>query len=153
MNEMDKNTADLNCTCYRVRKAARALTQFYDEALAEAGASLTKMSVLTELSRTPNLSVTALGDRLGMDRTTVSRTIKPMLRDGWIESIGAVDRRARNLVITEEGLETLSRCNVGWRHAESRMLRSIGLESRTTLFDLLDQVGGAVRDKASDRAA
>jgi DNA-binding MarR family transcriptional regulator len=151
---MNENAAtDLNCTCYRVRKAARALTQFYDEALAGAGATLTKMSVLTELSRTPNLSVTALGKRLGMDRTTVSRTIKPMLRDGWIASGEALDRRARDLVITDAGTEILTRCNAGWRHAESKMLRSIGLESRTTLFDLLDRVGDAVRDKDTEQAA
>ncbi len=150
---MDEKAVDLNCTCYRVRKAARALTQFYDEALAEAGATLTKMSVLTELSRTPNLSVTGLGRRLGMDRTTVSRTIKPMLRDGWIASGEALDRRARDLVITGAGVEILTRCNVGWRHAESRMLRSIGLERRTTLFDLLDKVGDAVRDKDTEQAA
>ncbi len=151
---MDENAAaDLNCTCYRVRKAARALTQFYDEALSEAGATLTKMSVLTELSRTPNLSVTALGKHLGMDRTTVSRTIKPMLRDGWIESCEARDRRARDLMITNEGNEILARCNAGWRHAESKMLRSIGLERRTTLFDLLDKVGDAVRDEEPEQAA
>ncbi len=151
---MAQNTAaDLNCTCYRVRKAARALTQFYDEALSGAGATLTKMSVLTELSRTPNLSVTALGKRLGMDRTTVSRTIKPMLRDSWIASGEALDRRARDLVITDAGIEILTRCNAGWRHAESKMLRSIGLESRATLFDLLDQVGEVVREGESDQAA
>ncbi|MBL4758336.1 MAG: winged helix-turn-helix transcriptional regulator [Rhizobiales bacterium] len=144
---------DLNCTCYRVRKAARALTQFYDDALADAGATLTQMSVLTELSRTPNVSVTALGKRLGMDRTTLSRTIKPMLRDGWIKSGKSEDRRARNLEVTDTGIETLTHCNDGWRQAESRMLRTIGRENRTALFDLLDQVGGAVRETEPAKVA
>ncbi len=144
---------DLNCTCYRVRKAARVLTQFYDDALADAGATLTQMSVLTELSRSPNVSVTALGKRLGMDRTTLSRIIKPMLRNGWIESGKSDDRRARNLEITKNGIEILTRCNNGWRQAESRMLRTIGRENRSVLFDLLDQAGGAVRDVESANAA
>lgn len=143
---MADNSDDLNCTCYRVRKAARALTQFYDEALAEAGATLTQMSVLTELARTPNVSVTALGERLGMDRTTLSRTIKPLLTDGWITGAAAKDRRARNLEITQAGFDILNRCNTGWRMAETQMLKTLGRESRDTLFGILDEIGSAVRE-------
>ncbi len=132
---------DLNCTCYRVRKAARALTQFYDETLAKAGLTSTQMSVLTELARSPNLSVTLLGERLGMDRTTLSRIIKPMLRAGWIEDPLGADRRARNLLLSSSGEKVLTQAMSGWSSAETAILRGLGNEKRALLYDLLAEIG------------
>lgn len=132
---------DLKCTCYRVRKAARAMTQFYDETLAQAGLTSTQMSVLVELARSPNLSVTELGMRLGMDRTTLSRIIKPMLAAGWVEGPPGDDRRARNLVITAAGQDMLTRAMSGWSHAETTILRGLGSEKRAQLYRLLEEIG------------
>ena len=142
---------DLKCTCYRVRKAARALTRLYDDTLANTGLTSTQMSVLVELSRSPNSSVTDLGTRLGMDRTTMSRIVKPMLAKGWVEGPRGQDRRARDLLITSSGEQTLSSAMSGWSHAETIMLRGLGNEKRALLFELLEEIGDLAlgEDKAA----
>lgn len=152
MSEIDHSqNDDLNCTCYRVRKAARAMTQFYDDTLANAGLTSTQMSVLVELARSPNLSVTELGKHLGMDRTTLSRTIKPLLAAGWVEGPPGVDRRSRNLAISPAGEKVLTRAMSGWSHAETAILRGLGSEKRNLLYELLEEIGGLARGE--DKAA
>lgn len=150
-NDDQSQNEDLKCTCYRVRKAARAMTQFYDDTLANAGLTSTQMSVLVELARSPNLSVTALGGHLGMDRTTLSRIIKPMLMAGWVEGPPGDDRRARNLIITTVGEEMLTEAMSGWSHAESKILQGLGNKKRTQLFDLLAEI--AELASSEDKAA
>jgi len=140
-----RQDGDLNCTCYRVRKAARALTLFYDERIAGTGLTSTQMSLLTELARSPGLSVTALGDRLGMDRTTTSRILKPMLEKGWIEGPKGTDKRARDLVLSKSGETMLSGAMSGWRHAETKILQRLGGEKRALLYELLEEIGGLAR--------
>lgn len=134
---------DLRCTCYRVRKAARALTQLYDRLLEPSGLTVTQMSLLTELARFPSLSITGLGRHLGMDRTTTSRTVKPMLACGLIREIAGEDRRARNLALTDKGSAALQSAVTAWRRAETAMLQALGEGRREQLYGLLGDASQA----------
>ena len=77
---------DLPCMCASLRRAARAVTQRYDEALRPAGIRLTQFTLLQMLSLTGPLTQGALSEQLAMDSTTLSRTLKPVEKAGWIRS-------------------------------------------------------------------
>ena len=99
--------SDLVCSCFRLRRAARRVTNAYDRALAPIGITAVQFTVLAEIARNSGLSVAALGDRLATERTAMSRVVKPLLQAGLVEDGPGDDARARHLRLTEMGLERL----------------------------------------------
>jgi len=138
--------SDLRCTCFRVRRAARRLTQAYDAALSGCDVSPVQLAVLAELMRAEPISVAALADRLGTDRTTLSRTVARMESAGWIVDGPAGDARARGLRITEAGGEALGEATRAWRRAETAMARRLGADRLSLLYDLLIEAESAAAD-------
>src|SRR5215831_1865518 len=92
-----------NCACHRVRTAARAVTRAYDEALRPVGLRATQLSVLVAAAADDALSITALAKFMGMDRSTLTRNLRPLESDGLI-TVGVEGwRRSRALNITKKG--------------------------------------------------
>src|SRR5215468_6052077 len=70
------------CACFNLRKTTRAITQFYNAILQPSGLLATQFTLLAILARDHPTPISALADALGMDRTTLSRNLKPLQRDG-----------------------------------------------------------------------
>jgi DNA-binding MarR family transcriptional regulator len=124
----------MSCTCFAVRKAARAVTQHYDRALRPHGLRATQFSMLTVLTQTGPLGMSDLAQMLGLDRTSLTRNLGPATRQGWVRIEQGEDRRRRTIAITTEGIAALRRTLPAWRAvqagAEAR-LRSFGLSPTT----------------------
>src|SRR5262250_1430032 len=96
-----------NCVCHKVRAAARSLTCAYDQALRPVRLRATQLAVLAGVGVDGSVSITALADRLAMDRTTLSRNLRPLEKEGLV-NVGAESwRRSRTLEITEKGRSRL----------------------------------------------
>src|SRR4051812_39261828 len=89
MAERIEIPAVAGCTCMRLRRASRRITQIYDELLAPAGLTVTQFGLLANL-RACALSIGALASRLGMDPTTLTRNLRPLQARGLAE-IGAAE--------------------------------------------------------------
>jgi DNA-binding MarR family transcriptional regulator len=126
------------CTCFRLRKLTRRVTQHYDAHLAAAGLRITQFSVLTMLEHAEGLSVSELAERLEMDRTTLSRNLGPLEAAGWVETGARRDARSRALRITAAGRETWARAKPLWRRAQDELNQALGLEQVAGLHALLD---------------
>src|SRR4029077_4394650 len=96
--------AAADCNCLAIRQAARYITQFYDQYLAEAGLRTTQYGILAKLKRRGPMSINALAPELVMDRTTLGRNVQPLERDGLIAvEPDPQDRRSRVLRLTRIG--------------------------------------------------
>ena len=96
------------CNCFAVRQAARHITQFYDQYLARTGLRTTQYSVLAKLDRQGPLTIGGLADAMVMDRTTLGRNIKPLVRQRLIAiGEGRSDRRQKVLRLTAAGTRRL----------------------------------------------
>lgn len=126
------------CTCFRLRKLTRRVTQHYDAHLAAAGLRITQFSVLSMLEHADSLSVSELAERLEMDRTTLSRNLGPLQAAGWVESGARRDARSRALRITAAGRETWARAKPHWRRAQDELNQALGPEQVAGLHGLLD---------------
>ena len=73
--------AEIPCACFcsSVRKASRAITQFYDEQLAPSGLLTTQFSLLSQVHRHGPVAMQGLADAMAMDRTTLTRNLKPLI--------------------------------------------------------------------------
>src|ERR1700758_2820331 len=101
------STVPLPCLSASFRRAARVLTQHYEEALRPLGLKGTQFTLLQALSMTGEVSQGKLGEILGIDSTTLTRTLAIMERHGWIASRSGEDRRERLLSLTKVGTAQL----------------------------------------------
>src|SRR3954463_12064452 len=91
------------CLATKLRQATRALTQHYDEAIAEAGIRSTQFTLLVALTQAPRAPLSKLAEVLVMDRTTLTRNLAPLIRDGLVEEHPFEDRRIRAYALSAKG--------------------------------------------------
>lgn len=133
----------LPCGCATLRRAARAVTQLYDEALRPVDIRITQFTILQVLDRVGTITQGGLGEVLAMDSTTLSRTLKLLERGGGIVSIPGKDRRERHLQLTRKGRKQLERALPLWEEVQSRLQKSLGQSGWAQLVKVLDQTASA----------
>jgi len=114
------------CVCSNLRKASRAITQMYDEALRPSGLRSTQLPVLATLVTTGQSTVNRLADDLMMDRTSLSRLLQPLVAKGLIKMAPGADRRTRELSITPLGRESVAAAIPLWDIVQEQVLERIG---------------------------
>jgi len=128
-----------DCACFNLRKAARIVTQLYDDALRPTGLRATQTPILATLFAHAPLTVAELSERTALDRTTMTRSLKPLERDGLIRSRPGGDRRVRELLLTPRGKRVLKKAYPIWLAVQERVRRRVGASGMDEL------VGGARR--------
>jgi DNA-binding MarR family transcriptional regulator len=114
------------CTSAQLRRASRALSRTYDEVLAPSGLRGTQFSLLVALSLTGPAPLLRVADELGLDRTTMTRNLAPLERDGLVISLASEDRRVRLISLTDEGRKRLTRALPLWEQAQQQVLQTLG---------------------------
>src|SRR5947209_8645628 len=114
------------CTVYRLRLAARRASRLYDRHLAPAGIGVAQFALLRVLEIHNGSSVTALALALEMDRTTLTRNLRPLVRAGLVELMNGSDRRSRAIEITSEGRDRLAMAHPLWQQAQGELRDSLG---------------------------
>ena len=129
------------CTCASLRKAARVVTQAYDAALKPAGLKATQFTILATLSRSGDQPLTKLADTLVMDRTTLTRNLKPLIAQGWIFIAREDDQRVKPVGLTEKGRSVFKSALPLWRKVQTDTADGLGLSTWVSLIhDLQDTV-------------
>ncbi|MBN9661441.1 MAG: winged helix-turn-helix transcriptional regulator [Acidobacteria bacterium] len=133
---------DLQCLCANLRRAARLVTQLYSQ---EMGPWLepAQYSLLTALNMINTSGQAALGRILGLDKTTLSRNLKVLQRNRWIELAESKDRRERGYRLTAEGKAILARTNPGWQRAQERLRAALPPGEWETLMSTFRRVAEA----------
>ncbi len=134
-----------NCTCFNLRKAARAVTRAYDEALKPSGLRATQFSLLGVVANRGPAGMTELARALVMERTTLTRNLKPLMDQGFLEAMDGADRRRRPIAITPRGRKALERALPAWRRAQAEFVDGLG---RDRWQDLLRGLDEAVKQAA-----
>ena len=137
----------LPCMCASLRRASRALTQFYEEALRPVGLRATQFTVLQTLSLAGEVTQGKLGQILAMDSTTLTRTITIMSRHGWIAKRRGEDRREWRIGLSEAGETQLKQAMPHWEKAQTRLRRQLGEELSNNLMKLTQKVTNVLIDK------
>jgi DNA-binding MarR family transcriptional regulator len=111
-----------HCLCLAAQRAARALARRFDEALRPAGLTSGQFSLLMSLNQPEPPALGAVAALLGMDRTTLTANLKPLVRQGRVQlAVDPDDRRGRLLVLTAIGRRQLNRALPIWRRAHEQV--------------------------------
>jgi DNA-binding MarR family transcriptional regulator len=130
------------CTCLGLRRAGRMATQIFDAHLQPAGLTIGQFGIMTQiygssLSRPP-LTMKELSNAIGMDPTTLNRTLKPLEASKLIGTApDDRDRRARCIHLTKTGRKRLEQAMPLWRAADKELRRTMGVETSLALSGLL----------------
>lgn len=136
-----------DCTCNNLRKAARAVTQYYDEVLRPSGVRATQFSLLSAIKQFGTVSIGALAEESVMDRTTLTRNLKLLEDEGLVTIAPGADARVREVSLTPAALEKLAVATRYWRKAQAEMATRMGTEG---IRHLLRALSGAVEATRSD---
>jgi DNA-binding MarR family transcriptional regulator len=134
----------MGCPCLGIRRATRRITQLYDHVLAPSGLTTNQFGQLAhllaaDLAGTGGLSIGTMADRLGMDPTTLNRSLKPLEAKGLVRDLPCgSDGRVRTLKISEKGKRTLQMALPFWRQARNQVEKALGATELAALSELLD---------------
>ena len=128
----------LDCTCFRLRRLSRQVTQRYDDALRPVGLRVTQFSLLSALRKDGPMTVAALAQALGADTTSISRALATVATHGWVQMGEGADKRSKSVAITAEGLALLDRARPHWLRAQSDIADILGADVQQTLDAQLD---------------
>jgi DNA-binding MarR family transcriptional regulator len=125
------------CVCSQVRRLARKLSSLYDTVLSTEDLTITQYSLLANIERAGQLSHTVLAEKVGMERTTLTRNLRPLTRAEWVAAATGQDRRQHLLQLTATGRRKLVRSLPLWEETQRQFLSQIGSESLQELRALL----------------
>jgi DNA-binding MarR family transcriptional regulator len=133
-----------NCVCFNLRKAARAVTQIYDEMLRPTGLRATQHSLLRVLEAAGTVSVSTLADLAVMDRTTLARNLDLLQRERLVRVQSGADARVREVTLTAAAHKRLATARPYWEKAQAQVTSRLGTgRSDRLLSDLSAAVSAA----------
>ncbi|MCA9404028.1 MAG: MarR family transcriptional regulator [Candidatus Omnitrophica bacterium] len=140
IREFAKNSP---CICFNLRKAARAVTQIYDQIFKELDLTASQISILTSMRVIGGMSVSQLSQAMATDRTTITRNLKPLERRGLIEIRIGQDKRSRRISLTAAGDELAGRAGSIFQEFHHKVCGTVGEER---LHQLCSDLGCIVEE-------
>jgi len=126
-----------DCACFNIRKVSRVVTQIYDEAMQEVGLRGTQFTIMSNIASYQSLTISVLAEKLVMDRTTLTRNLKPLEKQGLLVIIPGMDRRTRAVELTAAGHKVLATALPLWKQAQQKITRFMGKARLNYLIDEL----------------
>lgn len=114
------------CIAFGVRRASRMVTALYDHHLAEHGLRSTQFTILNALNALEDVTVNELAEQLQSDRTTLTRNLDRLEKQGWVERQPGTDRRSRHIRLTGTGQDRLEAATPAWQATQERLAAQLG---------------------------
>ena len=141
----DAALPELECLCASLRRAARAVTQAYEKELRPEGLRAPQLTLLHVLAKKGTLTQGEIGEFLALDSTTLTRTLRPLERQGWIRARPGDDRRERHWELTAAGERKWKKALPAWERAQARARKQLGPNLVSSLLSDLARVAGGGR--------
>ena len=125
----------LPCACANLRRTTRLVTQFYEQALRPAGMTAPQFTLLQTLKLAPGVSQKQMAEVLGIDSTTLTRTLALLRKRGWVKAPPGSDRRALRLGLSKTGEREYEKALPYWQSAQKRLRQSLGEQDWNQLVD------------------
>jgi DNA-binding MarR family transcriptional regulator len=126
------------CTCSELRKTARAITLLYDNAFKSSGLLSTQFGVLQVIYDIDSIRISDLAGKLGMDRTTLTRNLSVLERQGFIEISQGKDHRTRIVTATQKGRSAVDKTILLWNEVQHKVKQKMG---ESSWYELIQNLG------------
>jgi DNA-binding MarR family transcriptional regulator len=85
--------------------------------------------------------------------STLTRTLAPLVAQGWVAMEPGDDGRSRSVVATDAGRELRAAAQRGWKRSQLEVNRRLGPERVARLHALLDECLGLLDDVQDEEGA
>ncbi|MEO6920881.1 MAG: MarR family winged helix-turn-helix transcriptional regulator [Collimonas sp.] len=131
------------CSCSTLRQLTRKMTNIYDHYLAADELTIGQYSLLAKIGKYGPIGVITLAANMGMDRSTMSRTLKPLIALGWIQTVNLplkmlTDKRSFGVSLTADGQKKWKGSISNWRKAQNEIDAILGEDTHLALTTLVD---------------
>lgn len=116
------------CYCVQFRRATRAVSELYAQALCPSGVTPCQFTILNTVSELQPCTTSAIAKRIGLDRTTLVRSLKPLIEKGLVEDMSQKGARDRQLCVSPEGDRVLADAMPRWNAAQALMEERVGAD-------------------------
>lgn len=131
-----------HCLNLELRKANRVLSQIYDSYLSPIGLKTSQYSILRAIRYLKQTTNRELQDVLVLDQTSLSRALKPLVRDEYVAVSAGTDRRQKQLQLSDSGRQLFSEAESLWEQAQAYVSARLGQEGKAALLEVSDAVVG-----------
>lgn len=136
------------CACMNLRRAARAITNYYDDLfLAACGLRSTQITQLVVLYLGGPKTINEMAGNLGLDRTTLTRNLKPLEEADLLKIEPGRDQRTRTVMLTKHGKNMLLKALPVWEEMQAHIEQGIGQERFHNLLTQLSDVAKLTREE------
>lgn len=134
---MGKRIDNTTCHCLKMRRSAENVIGFYDQRLQPAGITVRQYSLLKNIDENEGCSIRVLADLTDLDRSTLARSLKPLMKAGLLKDTKEIGTRDSKLILTVEGKETCSLAADLWRRAQGEFEEKLGKDKVEVLENIL----------------
>ena len=129
-----------SCYCINSRRLSNLITNKYDKHLQEINLTVNQYSLLVNINQLEICSVSDLAVYVGLERTTLVRTLKPLFDKKLIEDISEINQRNRQIKITQKGKEVLEKGKPPWKQAQKEIEDKIGKDNILVLSEIFSKL-------------
>ncbi|MFT5208489.1 MAG: DNA-binding MarR family transcriptional regulator [Flavobacterium sp.] len=146
LTKMKDSISPEHCVSNNLHKTARAITKVYEDAIRPCGIRRSQFSILAHLYRLHTVQLSVLSDHMIMDRTTLSRNLKPLLNSGLVEVKPSVDdARAKDISLSKDGKLKYKEALKLWTKAQKFVVKKYGADN----WQQLEQALTVLRERVS----
>lgn len=127
------------CTNFRIRQLLRGVARVYDAEFAQAGLKGTQYSLLAHVVELAPVAPSELAARMGMDASTLTRNLRPLIDKGWVVQGPGADARTRSVSATPAGTAKCEAARIHWKRAQQVLTRALGEDDVAGLHALIDR--------------
>ena len=114
------------CLAHALRRADRIVSQLYNDRLAHLGIRITQFSILRALHFKGSTTASEIKNVLTMEQATISRALKPLIRDGYILVSEGASKREKALSLTQVGKKLYQQALGPWNDVQTKLRNELG---------------------------
>jgi DNA-binding MarR family transcriptional regulator len=131
-----------SCAAFNFRRTARAVTRLYDLGLEPSGLRATQFAILTAIAKFQPVAISRVGEILVLDQTTLTRSLRLLKNQRYLEISPRSVRRQRFLTLTDSGVKALAIAVPLWRKVQVKFLAEMGGDSWPRMRHELERLAG-----------
>jgi DNA-binding MarR family transcriptional regulator len=129
------------CIAVRVRLINRVISALYDDALRPYGLRISQVNILAAVAHRGETRPAEVSRILRIEKSTLSRDVELMKRNGWLESEPPTGGRNQTIRVSPEGLKLLGRVQPSWEEAQAEAKLLIGEDGEAALRQMASRLG------------
>jgi DNA-binding MarR family transcriptional regulator len=139
MATVTQATDPKGCTNFKLRQLTRRVSTHCEPFFADSGLKTTQYSLLSHIVLLGPVQPSQLARRMGLDASTLSRNLQPLLVGGWVEQLPGEDARSSQVQATPAGQAKRAAMKADWKRAQLSLNERLGAARVQQLHGLLDE--------------